>query len=492
MSLKSAYIREQKRYTQGELVKLFVGDESEIIRILKRLKEYGVLKVVKASDEQKTLTDLIEEDIEVADVEAGENEYLYIFTFVGVITVAGRIIKCYPKYLLHTEEPVSEMKQIIKVIEKYNGKEQIIRMVNDTTDSAAFNMLAVMLWMLQDYFENGSYSSLQDIIEINGTGEILWDKTINETFAIINDNRPYYQDMYTRKRVNDDQDYFKRLHECVLTKCSKELASADLLNLFDILGVDLSDEEICDFGETDYILDRIYKELNIQFGTRKQMVLKTIYSYIATSSTHIDDMDCFSMFGTNSFNLIWEKACSEILDNQLDRPIGLIALPVPLGDEFNQRTKLIDVIEHPIWFGKSEREYFEQKAQDTLIPDIISIYKENDKHKCIIFDAKYYNLQLEKNKPLRGQPGIESVTKQYLYQLAYKDFLDYHGMKQENINNCFLMPTEGDEIIETGYVMVGFLKRMGLGDISIRLLPARTVYQMYLENKKMEIAKLNL
>lgn len=53
MSLKSAYIREQKRYTQGELVKLFVGNESEIIRILKRLKEYGVLKVVKASDEQK-------------------------------------------------------------------------------------------------------------------------------------------------------------------------------------------------------------------------------------------------------------------------------------------------------------------------------------------------------------------------------------------------------------------------------------------------------
>ena len=221
MSLKSAYIREQKRYTQGELVKLFIGDESEIIRILKRLKEYGVLKVVKASDEQKTLTDLIEEDIEVADVEAGENEYLYIFTFVGVITVAGRIIKCYPKYLLHTEEPVSEMKQIIKVIEKYNGKEQIIRMVNDTTDSAAFNMLAVMLWMLQDYFENGSYSSSKDIIEINGTGEILWDKTINETFAVINDNRPYYQDMYTRKRVNDDQDYFKRFMSVCLQSAQK-------------------------------------------------------------------------------------------------------------------------------------------------------------------------------------------------------------------------------------------------------------------------------
>ena len=351
-------------------------------------------------------------------------------------------------------------------------------------------MLAVMLWLLQDYFENGSYSNSRDIIETNGMGEILWNKTINEAFTIINDNRPYYPEMYTRKRISDDWDYFRRLHECVLTRCSKEMEDADLLELFDITGVDLSDEEIYDFGETDYILDRIYKELNIQFNTRKQLVLKTLYSYIANSSTHIDDMDCFSMFGTNSFNLIWERVCAEILNNQLDRPLGTMDLPVPLGDEFNPRTKLIDVIDHPMWFGQTDDGYYERRAKDTLIPDIISIYKAEGEHQCIIFDAKYYNLQLEKNKPLRGQPGIESVTKQYLYQMAYVDFLDYHNIS--NFRNCFLMPTEEDEVIETGYVMMGFLQRMGLADIQVRLLPAKNAYQMYLDNATMDVRKLNL
>ena len=102
MRMRSVFLREQKRYTQGELVKHFKGDESDVVKVLKRLKEYGVLKAVKASDEQKNLTDLVEEDIEIADVEAGENEYFYVFTFVGVITIAGRVLKCYPKIICLT------------------------------------------------------------------------------------------------------------------------------------------------------------------------------------------------------------------------------------------------------------------------------------------------------------------------------------------------------------------------------------------------------
>lgn len=488
--MKSVYLREQKRYSQGELVKLFKGDESEVVNILKRLKEYGVLKAVRATDEQKDLTDLLEEDVEIADVEVGENEYLYVFTFVGVITISGRVLKCYPKYILHKEEPLLELKQVIKVIEKYNGKEQIIKLYNDTTDSTAFNMLAVMLWLIHDYFENGVYSNSQDIIEKNGMGDILWDNTINETFTIISNNRPFYPELYTRKRISDDQDYIKRLHECVLTKCSRELDYADLLDLFDISEISLSDDDLVDFGEADYILDRINKELNLQFNTRKQLVLKTLYSYIANSSTHIDDMDCFSMFGTNSFNLIWEKACSEIMDNQLNVPLGSISLPVQLRAEFDPNTKLIDVIDHPLWFGFSNNDPFSHRAKDSLIPDIISIYKSGGEYRCIIFDAKYYNLQLEKNKPLKGQPGIESVTKQYLYQMAYIDFLDYHTINF--FRNCFLMPTEGSEIVETGYVVMDFLQRMGLENIQIRLLPAERVYNMYLNNIKLNIDSLNL
>ena len=70
----SVFLREQKRYTQEELVKEFRCSEEKTVRILKRLKEYGVLKAVKANDTQKDLTDLVDEDIEIADVEVGENE----------------------------------------------------------------------------------------------------------------------------------------------------------------------------------------------------------------------------------------------------------------------------------------------------------------------------------------------------------------------------------------------------------------------------------
>ena len=125
----SRFIREQKRYTQRDLSKLFECTEDKAIPIIRKLKEYGVLKVVKATDSQRDMSDLVNEDIEVADVEVGENEYLYVFTFVGVIVVAGRVIKCYPKYLLKNDAPKQELTQVLKVLEKYNTKEQIIRML---------------------------------------------------------------------------------------------------------------------------------------------------------------------------------------------------------------------------------------------------------------------------------------------------------------------------------------------------------------------------
>lgn len=487
----SVFLREQKRYSQQELTRDFKCSEDKTVRILKRLKEYGVLKAVNANETQKDLTDLVEEDIEIADVEAGENEYFYVFTFVGVITIEGRVLKCYPKYLLNSQNPVSELKQVLKVLEKYNSKEQIIRMYNETSDSSAFNMLAVMLFLLQDYHDYGPYTNTQDIIESNGSGDILWDKTINETFTLLSNNRPYYPELLTIKRIDDDFDYFKRLHECVLTRCTKELQDADLLDLFEILGVDVSDEQIDDFGDKEYILDRIIKELNVQFNTRKQLLLKTLYAFISNSRA-LDDLDCFSMFGTNSFNLVWETACAEVMDNQLQKPIGGLKLPVPLSDAYRHlRTKkLIDLIDKPVWIDSDEFGSYSKPAQQTLIPDLISIVKLNGEHHFIIFDAKYYNLQLLRDKKLQGQPGIESITKQYMYELAYRDFIKAHQIAI--VKNCFLMPTECNEIINKGVVSLNIFEGLNLQNIQIRLLPASLVYQYYLDNTKFDITTLNL
>lgn len=479
----SKFLREQKRYTQKDLRDVLECTEEKAIPLIRKLKEYGVLKAVKASDAQKDMSDLIDEDIEVADVRVGENELLYVFTFVGVITVAGRVLKCYPKYLLNASEPVDELRQVLKVLEKYNSKEQIIRMFNDSSGSQSFNLLPVLLFLINDYYENGSYRNTQEVIESNGSGEILWDKTINETFMLLSNNRPYYTDLQTKKRISDDYDYFKRLHECILTKASKELIDANLMDLFELTEVDLSDEEQAAFGDKEYILYRIEKELNIQFNTRKQLVLKTLYTYIDRNG-NLSDIDCFSMFGTNSFNLVWEDVCKVILDNKLDMPIGTIKFPAPLKAGYDKRTKLIDLIEKPYWSATGKT------AKDTFIPDSISIGQSGDTSQFVISDAKYYNAWLELGLSPKGQPGVESITKQYLYQLAYQKFIEDHGFT--SIINCFILPTENSEVIDKGYVSMDFLGNLGLPSIKVRLLPADMAYIHYLSGTNMKVADLKL
>ena len=479
----SEFVREQKRYTQKELCQILKCSEEYVVSLIRKLKEFGVLKAVKSSYVQKNMADLLEEDIEVVDVEVGENEYLYVFTFVGVIVAVGRVLKCYPKYLLNVKEPADELRKVIKVLEKYNSKEQIVRMFNDSSESSSFNLLAVLLFLLQDYFENGVYTNTEDIIECNGSGEILWDKTINETFTLLSENRPYYTELQTRKRVTNDFDYFKRLHECVVTMASKELQDAELLNLFEMSGIDLTDEELEDFGDKEYILYRIENELNTQFNTRKQLVLKTMYAYIDRRGS-LYDTDCLSLFGTNSFNLVWEKVCADIMYNQLDVALGALKLPVPLKDGYNRRQKLIELIEKPLWTltGKC--------AKDTLIPDLISICKVSGQYQFIIFDAKYYNAHLEKGIAPTDQPGIESVTKQYLYQLAYQKFIDEHEFA--SVKNCFLLPTENSEIEDKGEVRMQMLSSLGLQDVKTRLIPATMAYDLYLSGRKMDIDTLKL
>jgi len=167
----SVFIREQKRYTQDELCNLLECSGDLATNIIKKLKGYGVLKAVKATDKQKNLSELADIDVEVVDVEIGDAEFFYVFTFVGVITVFGRVLKCYPKYLLHAEKPVKELKQVLQVLEKYSAKEQIIRMYNSTDESKSFNMLAVILFLMNDYFTNDVYSNTEEIIESNGSGE---------------------------------------------------------------------------------------------------------------------------------------------------------------------------------------------------------------------------------------------------------------------------------------------------------------------------------
>lgn len=410
MKVVSQYVREQKRYTKNDLKSRFSFDEDGVEKFIKNLKAYGVLKSVKNTDEQLEMSTLVDDDVEVTDETAESGDCLYVFTYVGIITCGSRVIKVFPKYLLSKKDDnvLDEMKQVVKVLERYSrSEEQIINVFNGYGENRSFNILAVILFLIKDYYEYGIYTNSEDIIEINGEGGILWGKTIDESFALIEDNRPYYTELYTEKSIEDDMDYFKRLHECILTECSRQLRTAQLDLLFDIDNIELSEETQEDFGNKEYVLERIIKELNLQFNTHRQILLKTLYAYISQDRKMLDENAGISMFGTTAYHAVWEKVCAEVFDNKLNTMLGQLKMTIPLAERYSGKTerhqKLIDIIEKPIWQGVDT----EAKATDTLIPDLITIHCMEGKDWFIIFDAKYYNLQLEKGKPLRGNQVSE-------------------------------------------------------------------------------------
>ena len=490
MKIVSSYVREQKRYTKNDLKNIFSFDEAGVEKFIKNLKAYGVLKSVKNSTDQLEMSDLMDEDIEITDEVAESGDCLYVFNYVGIITCGSRVVKVFPKYMLSKkDEPLDEMKQVVKVLGKYSrSEEQIINVFSGDGDNCSFNILGVILFLLNDYYEHGIYTNSEDVVEINGEGEILWGKTIDESFVLIEDDRPYYMEMFTGKTVDDDMDYFKRLHECVLTECSQQLHDAQLDTLFDIDMLELSEESIQDFGDKDYILERIHKELSAQFNTRRQILLKTLYAYISQDRRMLEENDGISMFGTTAYHVVWEKVCAEVFDNKLNTSLGQLKMSMPLAEQYQsmKKRKLKEIIEKPIWEGIDTTE----TAGDTLIPDLVSIPQIDGVEYFIIFDAKYYNIQLEKGKSLRGNPGVADVTKQYLYQLAYRQFIKAHNIAV--IKNCFLMPTEKNKIIKKGTAKMPMLEALGLENIQIRQIPARILYDCYLQQRKMDIGLLKL
>lgn len=492
--MTKGFFREKKHYSLQEIAdNLNNIDMEETGRIVGILKKYGVIKAVK---NKADVEDLSNENIVLTDVVDNSSEIEYIFDYVGVVAVEGQVFKCYPKYIKLTERLFENLKQVLKVIRKYNASEQLIYLFNGEDDSRIFNKLAVALHLLETYYADGLYTNQKDIIETNGEGEILWDRTINETFAIIQDNKPYYVELQTQNTVDNDYDYFRRLHECVLTQCSKELVDTGLLDLFELKEVELTQENLSDFGDVSYILYRLQSEIQTQYITRKQNLLKTIYTYIANAKIDKNDIS-YSLYGTNSFNLVWEKVCAANFENVLDKKI----VDLPLSDSTGNKSEyknmtLREVIKAPRWKNTKYPNVIEPKVK-TLKPDLVCIYPVDEQKKdyCFgIYDAKYYCIDYQVNEgkaSISGQPGVGDVTKQYLYQLAFDNFIGKQGYRY--VQNVFLCPDEvGDK--QYGWVQMDILNHIGnkkLEGIAVVKLCASKMYQLYLDNQIISENEIN-
>ncbi len=418
---------------------------------IKELKEYSkeyILQLMKKDSFNK----LLEYEI----IKREDNTFK--FNFVGVIIVDNYIINCYPKYIPNEDNIEDDFFQIINVIKKYKNLNDEFSWENENLEDTSFNKLSMMIFFLEDYYQNGIYTKIQNIREINGSGEIDWDKTINNIYPIITGNKPYYGELYTKYKINDLYNYFRLLHEYIITECSKNLEDAGLIELFDLTPIELSDKSLFDFGQKEVILEKLEKQLNVEFNSHKRKLLRSMHAYISGKNSFTNE-DFLAIYGTSTYHVIWEEMCRKVFGNKLN--------------------KLKNVIKKPIWYLKDNK--FEV---DTFRPDLITFWRDY----FIILDAKYYKLKI--TSKLEGQPGLTDVTKQYLYQLAFNDFIEENEFK--GVKNAFLLPKYAGEVENKGYVEIEILHDLDLENIQVVMLPAGKVNKFYLDNKKMSILSLNL
>ena len=437
ISVYSAFFREQHPYSFDEIkTSLKITDDELVQNLIRTMKSYNILRACKSGlPDYENLND---QDLVFADVKSDSTNTVFVFKFVGIILLGNIVIKCYPKYVDIGDSKVIEDSLILalKALEKYNtNKTQDVSLYNGDDDKKQFNKLEVALFLLQDYFIHGLYTNQEEIIEINGEGEYLFDRTTEQNMAVMQDGDPYYVEIFTKRNLDNESDYFRQLHKCILNECSSDLETTGLLDIFGLSSVEFAESKLEDFGEKEYILNRIATELGIQFYTHRQTLLKTLYAFVESEYGNETNLN-LELLGTTSFNLIWEKACGDIFGNVLDIKIKALQeknkIPSIRNTKFNENDKIINLIEKARW----ELNEKALETVETLEPDIITI---DEKSKGFyILDGKYYIINTSDSKYIYNQPGIQDVVKQFAYQKAYQDFIQEYNFNK--IGNAFLLP----------------------------------------------------
>jgi len=421
------FVKELEKYSIDYLNEVFSNDELAIRKLLDK-------KIIKINDK-------------------GE----FSFDYVGVIIFNDKAYFSFPKYVTRGRERKC-IPSILKMFTQYTQREKLdkddLETFGDLDSESNYNALSTMIFILNDFVENGIYTNEKHTHEINGEGDINWSKTIEDFIPLISKGNVLYLEYFTDARMVDDENYFMKLHKYIITECVKRLVNYGLLNFLGFDAYDFGVEKET-LGNTENIIIRLNNELSQQFVSKKQILLKAMISYIKNEVSTTDD-NSVSFYGTRNFNIVWEKVCGYILDN-----------------EYNNYK---NYIEKPLWRIKNVGEY----ESDRMKPDIICTTNDT----LAIFDAKYYKLGYGE-KTIKDNPGVQDIAKQYLYHIALKKIIE--KKKINFVKNIFLFPIDDEKITYIGTVSISFLENITSENIQLFGVPTEQVFQLYSKGNKIDV-----
>ena len=320
------------------------------------------------------------------------------FTFVGVLVYKKEILIIIPKYSkeLNSEtEKLECIKTIIKVFKCIPNK-----VIKDNKDSLfisngitedEISEIAIADYIIKDFRNNGVYIKKHRIKSINGKGYTNWLSTINIFDPIISNGQPVYTNYINEDIIINNNNFISNLHvnlyNYLLVKYKSLLGYSGIS-----LSFDRAKSNLDRLGNKKYILSKIKEELESTFGDRDINLLKAIYNFFAQKND--SNSNDLSIFGTTSFDVVWEYICKYIFDDKYE--------------DFKSE------IPFPEWYTNDDIKH--ESKKNPLIPDTLSVYNQT----MFMLDAKYYSIQIDE-KDVLGNPGSYDIIKQYIYEMVFDD-----------------------------------------------------------------------
>lgn len=454
------YLKEGEEYSEHELEKLLKksGIEDTTNFIKNSLSSRIFLPKIK-----KTKFNVSQDNIKPNS---------YKVNFVGILKYGSTIVLGYPKYINNIASDISDnhnkFKRILKVIEK-SYSENIFSEYSSLDNSSTLFNLIIKLW--QEFMSYGIYSNQIETTDYNGEGEILWEETISQQVSFVFNDIPVYLDTFTKSSEDENDNIARQIHLSILSNIQNEISI-----IFDVLGYEqqyFQSIELSDIGEDSYLLRALERELGRQNITFKQNILNNLIDYIEKRGIQSSN-EKIELYGTTSFNIVWENICKKVYEDHLPDRISALELKIS-GDikekngsikqiDYTDRERLSDIVDKPVWEVLINNKKIFAKSGAQL--DVLHI---NHTEKSFdIYDGKYYKIKVDERN-IVGQPGMEDIIKQYFYQLAYKNIAEINDYK---FNNYFVVPVDNltydmGNGVHLYKVSISYLSELQLNDIIV-------------------------
>lgn len=372
-----------------------------------------------------------------------ENEHRAKFNFVGLVFGEKHFCYVLPKYFRGKKEEEIDSAEIDVVQESLltYGRTAVVNTPSMFSDDGIIcsAKLQAATNIVSYYFEKGLLAPDRQVRTSSFDDKILWEKTIELTHPVISNNIPIYVEPISTKSKRNEAHLITEIQKWISMK------SFDLVGKMMFPSESLSLESNCSEEETEYYVAIIEGYLQNIYSDDEVALLKN-FLWFLKEDMKMEDSE-IEVFGTKAFHRVWELANKILWQDQFE--------------------SLKTFIPYPVW----EYNRLSYKPDDTIIPDIL--YKTDEKF--FVVDAKYYLPVFIGDKP-SGQPGVESITKQYVYEDVLKaQFGDLTFV------NIFCFPDEMD--LESEGPIISISDSFINGKVNFETSPYNDILNVYLPPK---------